>query len=108
MSRVVEPDAAQEFCRRHAAVWRSFCPFTQIEESQPRDVRDTASVPLVLGGLGLRSATHPQIAAALVTELRQSNIPSLQAASQYRAELTGKIGPCHRHGTPLHTASELH
>ena len=59
MSRVVEPDAAREFCRRHdAAVWRCFCTFTQIEEWQPRDVRDTASMPLVLGGLGLRSASR--------------------------------------------------
>ena len=115
LSRVVERDAVQEFCRRHdAAVWRCFCTFTQIEESQPRDVRATASMPLVLGGFGLRSASrtskpaywaiwadclsmvqrrHPHVAAALVTELQGSpTSPSLQAASQCRAELTGKMG----------------
>ena len=114
MMRVVEPEVVQEFCQRHdAALWRCFCTFTQIEESQPRDVRDTASMPLVLGGLGLRSAVrtrkaaywaswadclsmvhqrHPQVAAPLVTELEGNpTSPFLQAASQCRAELTGKM-----------------
>ena len=78
-----------------------------------RDVRDTASMPLVLGGLGLRSAVrtskaaywaswadclsmvqrrHPQVAAALVTELEGDPAsPFLQAASKCKAELTGKM-----------------
>ena len=31
MMRVVELEAAQEFCQRHdAALWRCFCTFTQI------------------------------------------------------------------------------
>ena len=73
--RVVEPDAAQEFCLGHdAAVWRCFITFTQIEESQPPDVRDTVT---------------------------------FQAVSQCRAELTERWGSSHRHGTPLHTASDL-
>ena len=89
------------------------CTFTQIEESQPRDVRDTASIPLVLGGFGLRSAVrtrkaaywaswadclsmvqqrHPQVAAALVTELEGNPAsPFLPAASQCRAKLIGKM-----------------
>ena len=133
MSRVVEPDAAQEFCRRHdVAVWRCFCTFTQIEESQPRGVRDTPSMPLVLGGLGLRSASrtskpaywaswadclsmvqrrHPHVAAVLVTELEGSpTSPSLQAASQCRVD--GKDGvlapvmgrPCTRRATSIERA----
>ena len=114
-------DAPQEFCRRHnAAVWRCFCTFTQIKESKTRDVRDTAIMPLVLGGLGPRNATrtskparwasctdclsmvqrrHPHVAAALVTELEGSpTSPFLQAAfpAQSRVEI------------PLHMASDLH
>ena len=113
--------ALQEFCRRHnAAVWRCFWTFTQIKESKPRDVRDTAIMPLVLGCLGPRNATrtskpaywaswadclsmvqrrHPHVAAALVTELEGSpKGPFLQAASpaQSRVEM------------PLRMASDLH
>ena len=101
ISRVVEPEAAEEFCRRHdAGLWRCFCACLQIDPDQPQDVMDTATMPLVLGGLGLRSASrvstpaywaswadclsmihkrHPIVCAALVHELEgQPETPFLK------------------------------
>ena len=57
ISRVVEPEAAEDFCRRHdAGLWMCFCACMQIDPDQSQDVMDTATMPLALGGLGLRSA----------------------------------------------------
>ena len=39
-----------------AGLWRCFCACMQIDPDQPQDVTDTATMPLVLAGLGLRSA----------------------------------------------------
>ena len=54
---VVEFGAALEFCHRHDASMRA----------QPQDVRDTVSMPLALGGLGLRSAVRGSMLAFLAS-----------------------------------------
>ena len=57
MTRVVEPGATQEFSTRNdAALWNCLCQIMQIPTTQLDDVRETASTPMKLGGLGLRSA----------------------------------------------------
>ena len=128
ISKVVEPEAAEDFCRRHdARLWRCFCACMQIDPDQPQDVMDTATMPLALGGLGLRSASrvstpaywvswadclsmihkrHPTASAALVRALEgQPETPFLKAASQCQRELTGRTCP-HRgriwHWVPCH------
>ena len=53
--RVVEPQMAAAFCQRHdAGVWECLCRILHISPEQGDDV--TASMPFVLGGIGLRSA----------------------------------------------------
>ena len=91
MTRVVEPGATQEFSTRNdAALWNCLCQIMQIPTTQLDDVRETASTPMKLGGLGLRSARrisdaanwaswadclpmiqqrHPRIAALFVAQL---------------------------------------
>ena len=107
-TRVVEPGAALEFCQRNdVSMWRCFCAFAQIEPEQPQDVRDTASMPLVLGEVrGSKPAfwaswfdcmplirqRHPRVAEMLVAELSgEPATPFLQAASQCRVQLTGRM-----------------
>ena len=110
-TRVVEPDACREFCERNdTALWECLCRIMQISPSQQNDVRHTASMPMVFGGLGLRSATrvrqaaywsswadclpmvqqrHPDVAERLVTQLSSHPWSScLQAAAEAKSDLT--------------------
>ena len=113
MSRVVEPDAAPEFCRRHdAAVWRCFCTFTKIEESQPRDerhslhasgvgrtraeeVRVARASPAYWASwadcLSMVQRRHPHVAAALVTEVEGS--PTWKGPTLANPVLAIQFGP---------------
>ena len=58
--RVVRPECSHRFVRLHdEGLWRCLCGFRNI----PRDcvapaIKDQCSLPFVLGGLGLRSATR--------------------------------------------------
>ena len=66
MTRVVEPGATQEFCDRNdVALWQCLSRIMQIPATEPDDVRETASMPMVLGGLGLRSARRTSQAASI-------------------------------------------
>ena len=66
MTRVVEPGATHDFCDRNDVVlWQCLSQIMQIPTTQPDDVRETASMPMVLGGLGLRSARRTSQAAYL-------------------------------------------
>ena len=91
MTRVVEPGATRDFSERNdEALWQSLCQIMQMSPTQAEDIRLTASLPMVLGRLGLRSATrvrqaaywsswaacipmvhqrHPGVAAAIVAHL---------------------------------------
>ena len=52
--------AVEDFCRTHyERLWPCFCSIVQISPDQPVEVMQTASMPLVLGGLGLRLAWRP-------------------------------------------------
>ena len=95
------------------SMWKCFCAFAQIEPEQPQDVRDTAPMPLALGGLGLRSAAqgskpaywaswadcvpmirqrHSRVAERLVAELGGEPVtPLLKAASQCGVQFTGRM-----------------
>ena len=92
MTRVLEPASSLEFCERNdLALWHCLCNIMQISPSQAQDIRQTATMPMILGGLGLRSAVrvreaaswsswadclpmvhqrHPSVAANLVVQLR--------------------------------------
>ena len=59
VARVVEPLTARQFCERHdIGLWRCLCAVVQISPDQPEDVVEAASLPMVLGGVGLRSAVR--------------------------------------------------
>ena len=124
MTRVVEPGATQEFCDRNdVTLWQCLSRIMQIPTTQPDDVRETASMPMVLGGLGLRSARrtsqaacwaswadclpmvqqrHPRIAALFVANLSgQPPTPFLRAASEATLHLA-RAGSRHPLGTLSH------
>ena len=115
MARVVEPLTARQFCERHdIGLWRCSCAVVQISPDQPEDVVEAASLPMVLGGVGLRSAVrvsepaywaswmdtmpvirkrHPEIAERLVAEFeRGPHTPFLRAAVDAQRSLTGTLG----------------
>ena len=59
IARVVAPLAVEQFCNTHdMGLWRCLCSILQIPVEQEADVRGAASMPLVLGGAGLRSASR--------------------------------------------------
>ena len=92
MTRVLEPASSLEFCERNdLALWHCLCNIMQISPSQAQDIRQTATMPMILCGLGLRSAfrvrqaatwsswadclpmvhqRHPSVAANFVVQLR--------------------------------------
>ena len=106
--RVVEPRTVEDFCRTHGGqLWAD-------PVGQPLEVWQTASMPLALGGLGLRSASrvsqpaywaswadslvvigqrHPTVASKLVGELEgMPSTPFLNAAVEARRHLTRTMG----------------
>ena len=57
--RSVLPNATSEFAAVHdEGLWRCLCSILQVDPVQPDTVRETATVPLSQGGLGLRSASR--------------------------------------------------
>ena len=59
VASVVELLTARQFCERHdIGLWRCLCAVVQISPDQPEDVVEAASLPMVLGGVGLRSAVR--------------------------------------------------
>ena len=113
--RSVPPNATSEFAAVHdEGLWRCLCSILQVDPAQPDTVRETATVPLSLGGLGLRSASrtrtpafwaswadclgmirqrHPDVAAQLVRQLEgHPHTPSLEAAASAARSLRGVQG----------------
>ena len=122
MTRVVEP-ATLDFSERNVeALWQCLCQIMRISPTQAEDIRLTASLPMVLGGFGLRSATrvrqaaywsswadclpmahqkHPVVAATLVVQLSGilRHVISRQCGRQNMSwQLQGLN---HRRGRPL-------
>ena len=102
--RAVHPAATSAFAAAHdARLWQCMCSILQVDPMQVDDVRETATLPLSLRGLGLRSAQrtsipafwaswadslamirqrHPDVAVQLVHELEgHPESPCLQAAA---------------------------
>ena len=113
--RCVDPEAVEPFARRHdqdmlqclSSILRTNLPDWDTE------TQDTATLPMSLGGLGLRSALrtsrsadwaswadclpmiherHPAVAAALVEHLENPGTPCLQAVASAARDLTGVGG----------------
>ena len=113
--RVVRPDLVDNFAQSHdQGLWQCLCTIMDVPADGDPVTRATASLPLSLGGLGLRSAQrtreaaywgswsdtlpmilarHPVVASLLVRHLEgDSWSPSLRAASQAATELDGLQG----------------
>ena len=112
--RAVVPRTVEDFCRTHdEQLWQCLCSILQISLDQPLDVWQTASLPLALGGLGLRSASrvsqpaywasgadslvvigqkHPTVASKLVGDLEgMPSTPFLNAAVEARWDLSRQV-----------------
>ena len=107
----MRPECVLEFARAHDEnMWRGLCTILEVPTTAcSRNARDLSSLPLSLGGLGLRSATrtrvsaywaswadtlpmvqsrHPQIADIMVYQLEGvTESPCMGAASSAAAEL---------------------
>ena len=113
--RAVDPGSSVDFARAHDDdIWQYTCDILQVDPVQARSVKDVASLPLVLGGLGLRSAErvrvsafwaswadciptiharHPVVADVLVRQLEgHPHTPCLRAASEAAWSLHGILG----------------
>ena len=94
VARVVEPGSAEPFCRSHdARLWQCLCTILQISPDQGEDVVGAASMPLVLGGLGLRSAcrvSQPAYWASWADALHVIHNRHLEVAAQLVTALDGE------------------
>ena len=114
--RVVPPELVRQFAESHdAGLWRCLCQILDIPEGQcEATARIASSMPLLLGGIGLRSAVrtslpaywaswgdclhmvhqrHPDIAEVLVNHLEAGgDTPYLSAAVAAARELMGVEG----------------
>ena len=62
--RVVEPQAVAEFARTHDDnIWGCLCHLLNVNPDQREDISSSAILPLVLGGVGLRSASRTSASA---------------------------------------------
>ena len=116
MLRMIPPEAVREFARRHdAELFQCVGNILKQDLSHCGDeVRETAGLPLILGGLGLRSAErvrvpaywaswadclqmirekHPSVAMECVHQLEgQPTSPELVAAVECARVVTGAAG----------------
>ena len=113
--RVVEPASAREFCDIHDdRMWQCLEAILQTPFADVEEVRSFGSLPMVLGGIGLRSAArtskpaywaswgdsvamirrrHPTVADQLAHQLEGlPETPFLRAAADTRRELIGVMG----------------
>ena len=113
--RAVDPGSSVDFARTHDEdIWQCTCDILHVDPVQARSVKEVASLPLVLGGLGLRSAErvrvsafwaswadcnptihtrHPVVADALVRQLEgHPHTSCLRAASVAAWSLHGILG----------------
>ena len=113
--RALHPAATSAFAAAHdARLWQCLCSILQLDPVQVDVVRETATVPLSLGGLGLRSAQrtripafwaswadslamirqrHPDVAVQLFHQLEgHPDTPCLQAAADAARSLHGVRG----------------
>ena len=111
---VVEPQAVAEYARSHDdGIWQCLCTILHISPDMSPDTRSAANLPLVLGGVGLRSACrvsvaaywaswadclpmmyarHPHVAERFIVQLEGSETPFLGAAAASARALSGTMG----------------
>ena len=113
--RVVEPQAVAEYARTHDDnIWGCLCLLLNVNPGQREDIRSSANLPLVLGGVGLRSASrisasaywaswadclpmvfarHRGVALAIVAQLEgHPDTPFWGAAAACARSLVGTMG----------------
>ena len=113
--RVVEPQSVVNYAGAHDdGMWRCLCCILRIDVVQEEHIRSAAGMPLVLGGLGLRSAVrlsrsafwaswadclpmvlsrHRDVATRFVVNLEGApDTPSLGVAASAMWSLTGTMG----------------
>ena len=109
--RCVRPEAVAQYARVHDAnLWECLSRILQFESTTGEGTRDVATLPLVLGGLGLRSAErtrasaywdcmpmikerHPMVAELFVGSLEGvPDTPHLREAAEAARSLRGVMG----------------
>ena len=62
--RLVEPQSVSAYARAHdESIWACLCTLLHIDPVQGEDIRSCASLPQVLGRVGLRSAMRTSVSA---------------------------------------------
>ena len=109
--RVVSPAATRGFAHRHnEGLWKCLCEILHVEADRNAETKSAASMPLNLGGMGLRDAVrvavpaywascipmifnrHPHVANLFVHELEGAREGALGAAAEARRAVTGVLG----------------
>ena len=112
--RVVRPDLVRSFAERHnRGLWQCLARILGRSSEWDITTQEVASLPLSLGGLGLRNAVrtspsaywaswsdslpmikarHPEVADSILHLMHQDGPPSLMAASRVVGELRGVSG----------------
>ena len=111
---VVRPDLVRSFAERHnGGLWQRLARILGRSSEWDITTQEVASLPLSLGGLGLRNAVrtspsahwaswsdslpmikarHPEVADSILHLMHQDGPPSLMAASRVAVELRGVSG----------------
>ena len=84
--RVVDPQSVAAYARAHdEGIWSCLCALLDIGPIQDESVRSCGNLPLVLGGMGLRSAARISVSACWACFVEQSEghplTPFLSAAA---------------------------
>ena len=113
--RAVTPEGVEAYARAHDdGIWQCFCELLELDPTAGDNRREIANLPLLLGGLGLRSASrlresahwaswadclemihqrHPDVANRLVAQLEgHPDTPCLRAATTAAWSITGVMG----------------
>ena len=62
--RVIRPDLVRHFAERHdESIWTCLCQILGVHNDESDAVAQTATLPLSMGGLGLRSAVRTSVPA---------------------------------------------
>ena len=113
--RVVRPELVKSFAERHnVGLWKCLADILHLSGNWDVTTKEVASMPLAMGGLGLRDgarispaafwaswadslgmikARHPQVADTIMQGLNgEAAAPTLRAAARARHDLTGVQG----------------
>ena len=127
MFRAVRPEMVRGFAEGHnAGLWTCLCNILNVVVDGDR--QDVATMPLSLGGLGLRDAVrtsppafwaswadciamvrarHPDVAALILRAMRDSTCPPTLVSVQWHISLSVWKGSSSLHGKPWRMANAL-